>query len=659
MKEHYSFIRHTLHSLFQEQRLARQNQASEEIPTPEPDKPSQEEIRSLADKIAKIEQGDKDRLALRTLIDTFLQDEQSPTKLAEGELQQIGAQLYKTLSLHSDSMNPEQLRELDAQIEGMLSHEAMMNIAFQSGLISVEAYTAIIASKTIETAQAPQQHAVPVAGAVPVAVPVQPHYQCCLPRVRTRYIREAKMLIREELDPSTGQYIVVNEQSMSDIRRNVQRDKRARERARRRDEHPFIGIDRRVARMPGLTGHQRYAIAQESKRAYVRRKRLASWGIDPLPYRGPRSVYIDRTGKDRHHMDPKTAAYASYEYPSYYSPAAQGKDMVKYLKTQDKLRSMYAARLTPEIERRFHTLSKTPCCKDPAWKNLHRAYQNAKVQWIRNPDRQYGDLAILRSQLDAVEKRNRRNASMDNFLEKMGTPIHTETILPSGNKFGPNDTVRIVIPAEVLPYSDYDRVVLYKPWTVIGMESDAHFDQLMDAGIGIKKVESSTQKNYSGSNKWNAVRALELRFTKKGAYRVNGKLINVGGSMFDTASYAKESVENPEMSHTVTFGSRLRFGKTHPQLLNIEQPGENPITIQNLRNMEIGSTQVVKGIGVTRLRENQFRIDYAKANTYRVRGYRWRSGQYNAPDFTVDVAPGSRGVTMHKNNAAEELPPPV
>src|SRR3989344_1414359 len=134
--------------------------------------------------------------------------------------------------------------------------------------------------------------------------------------------------------------------------------------------------------------------------------------------------------------------------------------------------------------------------EDPNFVRLGNAFERAMKQWEKNPGRQYGDLAIMRSQLQYMQKRGKFNQLMKGVREKITAgsiqSLHKESIgSPGGRYFSPGEKVRITIPAELLPYSEgKDLTVVYEPFTVIGVGADSEMEALMDAGIIIDRKET-------------------------------------------------------------------------------------------------------------------------------------------------------------------------
>jgi len=84
--------------------------------------------------------------------------------------------------------------------------------------------------------------------------------------------------------------------------------------------------------------------------------------------------------------------YRSYQA---FSPYNTREGMERYMQVQDDLRAKY----TPDLER--YVLENFDKCKgDPAYERLRIAFGNAQKEWGRNPERKYGDLAYMRSQIE-------------------------------------------------------------------------------------------------------------------------------------------------------------------------------------------------------------------------------------------------------------------
>src|SRR3989344_1331115 len=157
--------------------------------------------------------------------------------------------------------------------------------------------------------------------------------------------------------------------------------------------------------------------------------------------------------------------------------------------------------------------------EDPNFVRLGNAFERAMKQWEKNPGRQYGDLAIMRSQLQYMQKRGKFNQLMKGVREKITAgsiqSLHKESIgSPGGRYFSPGEKVRITIPAELLPYSEgKDLTVVYEPFTVIGVGADSEMEALMDAGIIIDRKETIAGTYPDGRPR---VKGIDVHFTKPG-----------------------------------------------------------------------------------------------------------------------------------------------
>jgi hypothetical protein len=268
--------------------------------------------------------------------------------------------------------------------------------------------------------------------------------------------------------------------------------------------------------------------------------------IDPADYgvRGGDVSWADRGG----------ANYASYNYPSVYSPAAPGGDMQKYMRTQSRLRESYADDLESDY---MPALMSGKLAKkfggDPGWASLEKAMSRASSQWGRNPSRRYGDLAIMRSQVDEMSRRDAQRSQQEGMIMKIrnmaeqysipSTEAPSPSDLPRNEPevpgvfksfdvnpqnlfFNRGEKMRIIIPAEVLG-TQRDYAVQYDPGVWNGDLSDEQFAALKRGGIAIERHESDTATYAQGLSRVPKVEKLTVYFTKSGAFTLNGMPVDI------------------------------------------------------------------------------------------------------------------------------------
>lgn len=268
--------------------------------------------------------------------------------------------------------------------------------------------------------------------------------------------------------------------------------------------------------------------------------------IDPADYgvRGGDVSWADRGGKN----------YASYNYPSRYSPAAPGGDMQRYMRTQSRLRESYADDIEGEY---MGDLASGKLRKklggDPGWASLEKAMLRASSQWGRDPSRRYGDLAILRSQVGEMNRRDSQRSQQEGMILKIRhaaeeysfksdeAPSPSDMprvepevtgvfrsfdLNPQSLFFNRGEKTSIIIPADVLG-TQKDYAVQYDPGVWNGDLSDEQFAALKRGGIAIERHESDTATYAQGSSRVPKVEKLTVYFTKSGTFKLNGMPVDI------------------------------------------------------------------------------------------------------------------------------------
>src|SRR3989344_4676660 len=155
-----------------------------------------------------------------------------------------------------------------------------------------------------------------------------------------------------------------------------------------------------------------------------------------------------------------------YEGYSAFQPFGSPQEQAQYLRKQDELRKKYIPELTEFVAENLPKVK-----DDPNYERLNKAFNRAMEHWQDNPDRAYGDLAIMRSQIENMPKRGKFNQLMKGMREKITkgdiASLYKESIgSPGGRYFQPGEKARITIPAELLSYSEgKDLTVVYEPFT--------------------------------------------------------------------------------------------------------------------------------------------------------------------------------------------------
>ena len=261
--------------------------------------------------------------------------------------------------------------------------------------------------------------------------------------------------------------------------------------------------------------------------------------------------------------------------------------------------------------------------EDPNFVRLGNAFERAMKQWEKNPGRQYGDLAIMRSQLQYMQKRGKFNQLMKGVREKITAgsiqSLHKESIgSPGGRYFSPGEKVRITIPAELLPYSEgKDLTVVYEPFTVIDTEEDSQMQALMDAGIIIDKQEAIAGTYPDGRPR---IRGIDVHFTRQGRYVINGSPITIGEKGKEVK---KEQLKGPSLG-----SYPLSFHSNQAGVINITDGNGETFTF-DVRRMKPSTTIVdVKGdYSVTRQKGGQYLVEIAEKGSFSIEGFEGQSGQ--------------------------------
>src|SRR3989344_4214932 len=332
------------------------------------------------------------------------------------------------------------------------------------------------------------------------------------------------------------------------------------------------------------------------------------------------SGYIDSTGKDAEYFASLKGGkgggskHNPYEGYSAFQPFGSPQEQAQYLRKQDELRKKYIPELTEFVAENLPKVK-----DDPNYERLNKAFNRAMEHWQDNPDRAYGDLAIMRSQIEHMQKRGKFNQLMKGMREKITkgdiASLYKESIgSPGGRYFQPGEKVRITIPAELLSYSEgKDLTVVYEPFTVIGTEEDSQMDALMDAGIIIERKEAIAGTYPDGRPR---VRGLDIHFTKNGRYEVNGKPVFAG-------------VEKQEILRGPILGSYpLSFKGNPPGVINITDVNGKLSTFDVRRTPP--NTKVIDSKGryaVTRQNADNFLVEIAEAGTFSIQGFEAQSGR--------------------------------
>ncbi len=223
-------------------------------------------------------------------------------------------------------------------------------------------------------------------------------------------------------------------------------------------------------------------------------------------------------------------------YRSFDSPMTQGHvdrmGGLAYLRTQNQMRERYADQIQSEIIEDFDAAMKSG---DPNFVRFGKAFNNAMKQWPSNPDRRYGDLAIARSQLAAMQQRmmiyhaneeaRARYEGWTNMKEyTVNPPAGALSFGPGTNDIAPGNTIYITVPKEAYG-GDKDFVVPFRPWTVQSVDAVEHYELLSRLGIVWKKNETPMSTYPDGRKR---VSSVTFRFTKPGKFLINGAEVQAG-----------------------------------------------------------------------------------------------------------------------------------
>ncbi|HLD07787.1 MAG TPA: hypothetical protein VJB60_01860 [Candidatus Peribacterales bacterium] len=326
------------------------------------------------------------------------------------------------------------------------------------------------------------------------------------------------------------------------------------------------------------------------------------------------SAYIDHTGKDAEYYE-STGGGGSKRLSNDPNLRGYMERMggQKYRTMQQKLGESYIPELTDFVSENLPAVQ-----DDPNYERISRAFDRAMKFWNDNPGRIYGDLAFMRSQIQYMQKRGKFNQLMKGMREKMTLgdirSLHKESIgSPDGRYFYPGQSIRLTIPAELLPYSEgKDLTVTYEPFTVIGVGADSEMEALMDAGIIIDRKETIAGTYPDGRPR---VKGIDVHFTKPGRYVLNGAPVLIGESGREGK---KESLKS------VAMRTDISFGVARPRLVQILDLDREIVGEFDIRSMKQGVRLVDKNqkFGIMKVSDgkNQFQLEFAKKGIFIIRG---------------------------------------
>ncbi len=250
----------------------------------------------------------------------------------------------------------------------------------------------------------------------------------------------------------------------------------------------------------------------------------------------------------------------------------------KYIQEQNRLRASYVPELLQEVEERLDRYQ-----NDPAYPQLKRAYERAKVfHWPNNPGRVYGDLAVMRSNIEEMDRRAQYRAYDERALASLrrspnGEILAYETmsIRPLETTFGPQDKIVIRIPPGTPGYNGrQEHVIIYEPFTEIGVTQGSR-ELLAKLGIFIERGYSALETYKHGSHR-NRPRVddVTIYFTRPlEGVSVNGKIISARGKLHPTGPMAASPVVDTNNAKPVTSVEELleRFGITREQYQSFQE----------------------------------------------------------------------------------------
>lgn len=352
----------------------------------------------------------------------------------------------------------------------------------------------------------------------------------------------------------------------------------------------------------------------------------------------PRSRVSEADVRFRQHLSDREAAggYSNYavmpsrtpeEKQFSENPAAQSHiermGGARYLQEQDRLRNSYVPELQQFVEQNLDLYK-----NDPAYAALKRAYDRAKnIHWKNNPGRTYGDLAYMRSQIEALQRRHAADAHNEKLKDKW---IHTEEVaVPPIQGLGDADfKIRLVIPSRLLPTNNgQDKEVVYNPRNNTFRRDD--LGAVFAAGIVMEPVLAG----YKDGLGHDAVGSVRLHFTKPGAYQLNGRRVDVSDGYYD------ETIENTRTLHRQLIDFK-QWSKAAPDRISITiDTALQPVTFDLSRltpGQELSGTH---GVSVRLLHDHQVEVKFGESGVYKIQAID-KKGKSREWDHIL-VGPGS------------------
>ena len=243
---------------------------------------------------------------------------------------------------------------------------------------------------------------------------------------------------------------------------------------------------------------------------------------DDINYMSPTGNYVvmgEKNLKRTRHND------ATGQYDVVGGPGKGGKSASEEQEIYEEMRESYALDDEEFVIQEFDKHK-----NDPAYDGLKRAYRRAQSRWTRSPHSRAGDLAIMRDQIQFMQKRGEMNADMNTertkLKEKQIKSLKSVSLgSPGGQYFGPGEYILITVPSHE---PDKPITIPYNPSEVLGVstgQADARWEALMDAGIIID--EKNTRYGvYDRNAKRPRVKEVKIDFTKPGEYKIERRLPN-------------------------------------------------------------------------------------------------------------------------------------
>lgn len=308
----------------------------------------------------------------------------------------------------------------------------------------------------------------------------------------------------------------------------------------------------------------------------------------------------------------------------------------EYMQTQNTMREGYADRMQKDgdFEGKLQAMVQKGV---PNADKLLGLMPGLEEEWETNPDRRYGDLAFIRSNIEYAERAGKKIEMMpqyENGKVRVGTELHdvlrTDRFRLRGVDYS-NPSAQIVIR---VPDDGYGKPgnILYQPNTYDPAWSFRCARMMADAGIAVQK---HTLPNGN-------VEGMTVHFTKPGIYTIDGRQVIVARSAEEREKMKAEAAERNDITRGKSLTLPMPMGPDEPQELYVSKEGVGSQTL-DIENLQPGER--VDGDGVVAIRDVQ---------TGKVTLYLTELGRYNVVGF---LKINQRQIPLAQNLEVPYTPP--